>query len=108
MAAQNPDEDGPEPEPIYSLAEECESLFHRGRSHAETLAAEHRQRFDERQQRFSAWASDLGVFAPRTLCLDHRLRNYPDLQDLVLRLLDILRENLMQCASRILPIHHYL
>jgi hypothetical protein len=55
--------------------------------------------FAEFQQRFSIWAAHLGVFAQKSQCLDTRLRNLPDLQDLVARLLDILRRSLQQCKD---------
>jgi len=94
--------DSEQDESIYRLAVECEKLFN--------------QRIDEQQLqesspygigisslltelrgRFLTWAAHLGVFAKKSLCLDRRLSNLPDLQDLVVRLLDTLRRMLAQC-----------
>ncbi|RAK75252.1 uncharacterized protein BO72DRAFT_529568 [Aspergillus fijiensis CBS 313.89] len=48
--------------------------------------------------RFSIWASETGVFAPRRASLDHRLRYVPEIQRLVRGLLETLDDHL----------HHYL
>lgn len=87
-------------EPIFELATECESLFS---EHISRLKNE----FDlngakvvgEYQHRFSAWAAFLGVFAVPDMCLDRRLRNHTEVQDLVLRLLDIMKRNLVYRTS---------
>src|SRR5262249_7668922 len=83
-------------EPIYNLAEECETLFQQRLSQPESSLASDVQALGEYQQRFISWTAYLGVFAKRSVCLDRRLRHHPDLQDLVLRLLDILKTNLSQ------------
>jgi hypothetical protein len=87
-------------ERIFPLAEECEALFSRETSRLEAANASNLRHFEEQQQRFTAWTGYLGVFAERTVCLDYRLRYHSDLQDLVLRLLDILRANLLQREYR--------
>ncbi|KAM4057604.1 hypothetical protein HRG_009241 [Hirsutella rhossiliensis] len=83
---------------LYILACECESLFDQLQdssltSHLDATA----DLCAEFQQRFAIWAAHLGVFARRSNCLDTRLRNHADLQDLVARLLDVLRCGLQQC-----------
>lgn len=88
---------------LYGLACECEELFNQvqeaiPKTRLEVMVIE---LFAEFQQRFSIWAAHLGVFARKSQCLDTRLRNLPDLQDLVARLLDILRRNLQQCENEI-------
>jgi hypothetical protein len=88
MAASAEDEDD-----IYNLAGECEELFQQEQVELEFRGVETLQLFDEYQQRFTAY---LGVFAKRSVCLDRRLRQHPDLRDLVMRLLDILKTNLIQ------------
>ncbi|PON23711.1 hypothetical protein TGAM01_v207358 [Trichoderma gamsii] len=83
-------------EPIFELATECETLFS---DHLSML--ENESDFNgakvvgEYQQRFSAWAAFLGVFAVPEMCLDRRLRSHVEIQDLVLRLLDIMKRNLV-------------
>ncbi|KAN0066704.1 hypothetical protein V8E54_015174 [Elaphomyces granulatus] len=94
MAALAEDEDD-----IYNLAGECEELFQHERLELEFRGVETLQLFDEYQQRFTAWTAYLGVFAKRSICLDRKLRQHPDLRDLVVRLLDILKTNLIQIAQ---------
>lgn len=86
---------------LYRLACECEDLFdHLQETLPKTkLEVTTIDLFAEFQQRFSIWGAHLGVFARKSQCLDTRLRNVPDLQDLVARLLDILRRSLQQCKN---------
>lgn len=86
---------------LYRLACECEGLF----DHLQEILPKTMLEvtiinlFADFQQRFSIWGAHLGVFARKSQCLDTRLRNLPDLQDLVARLLDILRRSLQQCKN---------
>jgi hypothetical protein len=81
---------------LYNLACECEERFDTPFSgSSEPLWAEY-------QQRFALWTSHLGVFARESQSLDTRLRKVPDIQDLVARLLDILRRGLGQCKQQLL------
>ncbi|KAH0532089.1 hypothetical protein TsFJ059_000827 [Trichoderma semiorbis] len=86
---------------LYNLAYECEGLFYQlqeafGNRQSEVATVELCAEF---QQRFAVWAAHLGVFARKSQCLDTRLQNHPDLQDLVARLLDVLRRSLQQCVA---------
>lgn len=87
-------------EPIFGLAAECETLY---ANQINTLhdndEADGAKLLSELHQRFAAWASFLGVFAEPNICLDRRLRHHIDIQDNVLRLLDILHTNLTCCIS---------
>ncbi|KAI0410588.1 hypothetical protein F5X98DRAFT_385348 [Xylaria grammica] len=78
---------------LYDLGCECENLFNELQGFPAKIRPELCSEF---QQRFSIWAANLGVFARKSQCLDTRLRNWPDLQDLVRRLLDILRRSLQE------------
>lgn len=82
-------------EPIFEVASECENLFleqiARLKNGADLNAI---KVVGEYQQRFQAWAAFLGVFAVPEMCLDRRLRRHIEVQDLVLRLLDIIKRNL--------------
>lgn len=86
-------------EPIFRLATECETLF---LGHLSSL--KNGSDFNgakvvgEYQQRFSAWAAFLGVFAVPDMCLDRRLRNHVEIRDIVIRLLDIMKRNLIHRA----------
>ncbi|KAK0636131.1 hypothetical protein B0T17DRAFT_484762, partial [Bombardia bombarda] len=81
---------------IYNLAVECEDLF---ADHVSRLNREEQKSgaaiVSELGQRFAIWASFLGVFADPKISLDRRLRHHADIQDQVLRLLDIMQQNLL-------------
>lgn len=75
---------------IYTLAMECKILFKAclGKSTAE---GSHLRQFEHR---FLLWASFLGVFANEKSCLDQRLRRDPEIRNLVLLMLRVLKRNL--------------
>jgi hypothetical protein len=81
---------------LYDLATACEALF----DSPVSASSVWKQQWTECQQRFSMWTSQLGVFARKNQSLDERLRKVPDVQDLVARLLEILRRSLSQCKSK--------
>ncbi|KAK6499942.1 hypothetical protein TWF481_010298 [Arthrobotrys musiformis] len=82
-------------QPIRLMARDCNELFEKlmsppgGPSESEisTFVQEYHGRFD-------AWTSFLGVFASGNASLDYRFQRHPGLQDMVIRLLDVLRRNL--------------
>ncbi|KAJ5402365.1 uncharacterized protein N7487_008261 [Penicillium crustosum] len=82
-------------EPIFQLAVECESLF---TEHISRLNDDDEPNgatmLSELNQRFAAWAAFLGVFAESKMSFDHRLRHHAEIQDQVLRLLDVMQRNL--------------
>jgi hypothetical protein len=91
-------------ETIFELAAECERLY------AEQISRLNDDDepngatiLSELNQRFATWAAFLGVFAEPNVCLDRRLRHHVDIQDQVLRLLDIMQRNLTYCVSSCLP-----
>ncbi|KLU87691.1 hypothetical protein MAPG_06685 [Magnaporthiopsis poae ATCC 64411] len=86
---------------LYDLACGCEALFD---TQLANLTAQESPLVDlvaEYQQRFAIWAAHLGVFARKSQSLDTRLRNHADIQDLVARLLAILRRSLHQLMRAI-------
>lgn len=84
-----------DPEPIFNLAVECENLYA-----AQILKLKEDNKansvtiLSELNQRFATWAAFLGVFAASKICLDRRLRHHVEIQEQVLRLLDIMKRNL--------------
>ncbi|RSL57811.1 hypothetical protein CEP51_014182 [Fusarium floridanum] len=96
--------DTKEDESIYRLACECERLLDQcinGQESQEYFqdSARPGRLLAEYQLQFAAWAAHSGVFAKKSLCLDRRLSSLPDLQDLVIRLLDTLRRTLVHLAA---------
>jgi hypothetical protein len=87
---------------LYNLACECETLFDTKAAALRARAPSLADLLAEYQQRFAIWAAHLGVFARKSQSLDTRLRNHADIQDLVARLLDILRRSLDQRESWLL------
>lgn len=85
-----------ESEIIYNLACECESLLEKRAEGVEGKSERARILFMEYQQRFAIWASHVGSFSSKSQGLDRRLRDLPELHDLVVRLLDILCRALSQ------------
>lgn len=85
-------EDG---EPIFGLATECEKLFD---DRIERLKVDDHPdstiMLAELRQRFANWAAFLGVFTESKVCLDRKLRHHVEIRDQVLRLLDIMEQNL--------------
>ena len=47
--------------------------------------------------RFKLWASNTGVFAGQRASMDYRLQDVPDLQRLVVRLLETLQDHIKDC-----------
>ncbi|KLU83540.1 hypothetical protein MAPG_02597 [Magnaporthiopsis poae ATCC 64411] len=82
---------------IRLMADDCRSLFEEVPGHMGDLdgALGALKRFaEESSDRFEAWAAFLGVFGSEDTSLDHRLRRHEALQDMVMRLLSILRRSL--------------
>jgi hypothetical protein len=75
---------------IYTLAVECKELFitslREDRSHGPHVS--------QYETRFMSWASNLGVYADKMSSLDRRLRHAPEVRDLVLLMLQVLKRNL--------------
>ncbi|SPO02493.1 uncharacterized protein DNG_05166 [Cephalotrichum gorgonifer] len=86
---------------FYNLACDCEALFDAHLAQLKELHSPLASLSADYQQRFAIWTAHLGVFARRSQSLDTRLRNHSDVQDLVARLLDILRRSLQQLVQPI-------
>ncbi|KAH7149102.1 hypothetical protein B0J13DRAFT_583867 [Dactylonectria estremocensis] len=82
--------------PIFTLASDCEKLFEEqiSKLRGENSDADGVALLSELNHRFSTWTTFLGVFAEEQLCLDRRLRHHVEIQDQVLRVLDLMQGNL--------------
>lgn len=105
MASATAAEDNGGEDTIYYLACECEELFSQTQKQLKAGARDVVNLFNEYQHRFIAWTAYLGVFAEKNLCLDQRLRRHPEVQDLIVRLLDVVFLNLQQRISTHLPLY---
>jgi hypothetical protein len=88
-------------EPIFSLAWDCDGLI-RDCVGKEEVESPTKRRLEDYKRRFIAWWEYLGVFAERSVNLDRRLYSKPEIRDIVVRLLLILRRNLTQCKKPLL------
>lgn len=82
-------------EPILELALQCRNLC---TDQIEKLEEDTKNIeatiLSELNQRFAAWAAFLGVFAEPRFCLDRRLSHHIEVQEQILRLMDIIKRNL--------------
>ena len=89
-------------EPILELASDCDDLIQSCLDLAgRDGGGNDNDLVEDYERRFAAWWEYLGVFAGKKANLDRRLRHHPQIQDLVLRLLVILRRNLSLCEYTI-------
>ncbi|KAK6348438.1 hypothetical protein TWF718_006232 [Orbilia javanica] len=79
---------------IYDLAGECEGLFGDLLSVLSRTSEKDCRIVQEHQQRFERWSGYLGVFAAPQASLDSRLKSTPDIRDLVVQLLEVLKRNI--------------
>ncbi|KAL4993932.1 hypothetical protein BDV10DRAFT_189510 [Aspergillus recurvatus] len=73
---------------------DCLAQFH-------LLSPRQQSAVDDQLGRFSIWVSNIGVFAPTRGSLDYRLREAPDIQRLVRRLLRTLNDYIQQYLSQL-------
>ncbi|KAM0710562.1 hypothetical protein Q7P35_002233 [Cladosporium inversicolor] len=99
-------------QPIRLMADECNELFGESLArssavhkhpHKHPLPLEVLHAMEEYHHRFNGWCTFLGVFAADIAALDSRLRRHASLQDMVIRMLDMLRQNLFLVAIHELP-----
>jgi hypothetical protein len=86
-------------QPIRLMAAECNELFDEClessvSSPQHPISLQVSQIVREYRCRFDGWCTFLGVFGAEDTALDHRLRRHVALQDMILRMLDMLRQNL--------------
>jgi len=80
---------------------ECKTRFH---ACLESAAKIHGREFslvEDQLARFNIWAANLKVFARPRECLDHRLREAPEVQDLVIIGLEGVQYFLNECLKRL-------
>ncbi|RKK31545.1 hypothetical protein BFJ66_g15795 [Fusarium oxysporum f. sp. cepae] len=75
---------------IRTVTTECQSLF--GEDVINNISISTHLRRAE--HRFLLWASFLGVYANGQQCLDIRLQNSPEMRNLILLMLQVLKRNL--------------
>ncbi|KAF3103810.1 hypothetical protein TWF706_004844 [Orbilia oligospora] len=86
-------------EPIFTLAWDCDDLLQQCLREAAESSYVEIETIENYERRFTAWQEYLGVFAEKRVSLDHRLYKQPEIQDVVIRLLLILKRNLDQLTE---------
>jgi hypothetical protein len=77
-------------ESILAASKACSTLFQNLVSCNLPAVAEWAEVAEQQLAKFNLWADSLGVYAPFHAAADHRLRDQPDIRDLILSLLEIL------------------
>ena len=104
MSHDSEQEEEDQKDPIKSMVVDCNDLFRSGLARSadtdRSLPAMVLRFLNDYQRRFEGWCAYLSVFALRERAsLDYRLRDHPSLQDMIMRLLDILRDNLLMVTD---------
>ncbi|KAF3287639.1 hypothetical protein TWF970_007350 [Orbilia oligospora] len=86
-------------EPIFTLAWDCDDLLQQCLREAAESSYVEIETIEDYERRFTAWQEYLGVFAEKRVNLDRRLYKQPEIQDVVIRLLLILKRNLDQLTE---------
>lgn len=50
--------------------------------------------------RFSIWTLNMAVFGSPKACMDHRIREVPDIRRLILGILGVIQERIQECKTR--------
>jgi hypothetical protein len=92
-------DDEADEQPIRLMADDCDELFDEcmarsTNSHEHPLPLDISHIMKEYHHRFHGWCTFLGVFAHESVALDYRLRRHAAPQDMIIRMLDMLRQNL--------------
>lgn len=101
MARSQPDKQAfNSKEPIFDLAWDCDDLIKECLSIEEHDGISTKTDLEDYSRRFQAWWEYLGVFADQKANLDTKLRHKPEIRDIVIRFLVILRNSLTQRRLR--------
>ncbi|KAI9646581.1 hypothetical protein NHQ30_004576 [Ciborinia camelliae] len=82
---------------IAEIAKNVATVFARGR--AKQLEPHLRSELENELGRFKIWAGSLGVFAPGQASADYRLRDDGDVKEVVIQMLDRLRQSTKQAMD---------
>lgn len=92
MSAIDPGDDETNQE-ISNTSLKCKRAFESYLSNPHTAYVD---RVEVQQARFNMWASNIGVFATLSASLDQRLREYPEIKVMILRMLEVMHSNILR------------
>ncbi|KAH7417504.1 hypothetical protein BKA64DRAFT_301951 [Cadophora sp. MPI-SDFR-AT-0126] len=84
---------------VSDLAELCMLSFQDCLQQSATLHPRELSLSEDQLGRFSLWANSIGVFAPGRASMDHRLREAPEIIEIVAGLLDGLKYSINSCSA---------
>jgi hypothetical protein len=83
--------------PISARARTCLIEFNRLLQRTSFLGNQRYSAFEDQMARFSLWTSNMVVFGPSKSCMDHRVREAPEVQQLVMGILSVLQARIAEC-----------
>ncbi|PVH85641.1 hypothetical protein DL98DRAFT_408531, partial [Cadophora sp. DSE1049] len=83
---------------VSDLAELCVLSFQEYLQQSVTIHPRELSLSEDQLARFSLWANSIGVFAPGRASMDHRLREAPEIIEIVTGLLDSLNDSIKNCT----------
>ncbi|KAI1488415.1 hypothetical protein F5X96DRAFT_680485 [Biscogniauxia mediterranea] len=99
MAATVPREQQPSTPTVSGCAQLCFKSFQECLDKAASIHSRELSLVEDQLARFSLWTANISVFAPSRGSLDHRLREAPDVQDVVTGLLEALEYQVKGCSQ---------
>ncbi|KAH6980228.1 hypothetical protein EDB82DRAFT_510398 [Fusarium venenatum] len=92
----DPERKGPT---IATSANQCLQSFQKCLISASSINPRELSMIEDQVARFSSWAASIGVFAPGSASMDHRLRYAPEVHSVVTGLLESLNYQCQECLS---------
>ncbi|KAG5658601.1 hypothetical protein KAF25_010782 [Fusarium avenaceum] len=94
-------DDGPEPKgpTVAASANQCLQSFQKCLVSASLVNPRELSMIEDQVARFSSWSTSIGVFAPGSASMDHRLRYAPEVQSVVTGLLESLNFQCQECLG---------
>ncbi|KAI0900540.1 hypothetical protein F4806DRAFT_159830 [Annulohypoxylon nitens] len=83
--------------PISTLARQCQVSFEHCLRDTLGFDLQRYSAIEDEMARFSIWSSNMSIFASWKDCLDYRVQGVPETQELILSILEILREQIEEC-----------
>ncbi|KAL7917438.1 hypothetical protein ACQKWADRAFT_306811 [Trichoderma austrokoningii] len=96
----------PSPATISGRARACFISFHECLRQIAPLDPQKQSLVENEFARFSVWTSNIGVFASGRASMDHRLREAPDIQRLVIGMLEVINGRIEQYLGALKTINH--
>lgn len=94
----------PSPATVAALAQICTTEFQKCLDKAATIHPRELALVEDQLARFLVWTANIKVFAPGRESLDHRLREAPDVQDIIVGLLEGLEYRIQNTRRHLKPL----